>query len=106
MTIKQFQRKFNQTHAMADKAIDKCILDVKRLNRKIDKLASINHAVNMKTKRRAKITFRKTKAGAQKGEWRYRIFAFNGEPLATSEGYTSKHDAKRGLADLKDLLCV
>lgn len=50
--------------------------------------------------RKAKITFAKTKSGAQKGEWRYYVAASNGEKLVTSEGYTSKRDAKRGLATL------
>lgn len=60
----------------------------------------------MKTKRRAKITFAKTKSGAQKGNWRYTIKAPNGEKLVTSEGYTSKRDAGRGLDTLKELLCA
>ena len=55
-------------------------------------------------KRKPKITFTKTKAGAQKGEWRYRIFALNGEPLVTSEGYTSKYDANRGFDALREVI--
>lgn len=38
------------------------------------------------------------------GEWRYRIKGANGEPMATSEGYTRKADARRGLLDLRALL--
>lgn len=34
------------------------------------------------------------------GEWRYRVKARNGEPLATSEGYRDKTDAKRGFEAL------
>lgn len=32
----------------------------------------------------------------QAGEWRYRVKGDNGEPMATSEGYRDKADAKRG----------
>lgn len=35
------------------------------------------------------------------GEWRWRLVAANGEPLATSEGYTQKGDAIRGVSDLR-----
>jgi uncharacterized protein YegP (UPF0339 family) len=38
----------------------------------------------------------KGKAGNQKGSWYFQIRANNGEIQATSEGYTSKRDAKRG----------
>lgn len=34
------------------------------------------------------------------GEWRFRIVAGNGEVVASSEGYTSQADARRGLGDL------
>lgn len=56
--------------------------------------------------RKAKIIFTKTKAGAQKGAWRYTIKAGNGELLATSEGYTSKRDARRAFDTLVELLCA
>lgn len=58
----------------------------------------------MTTKRRAKITFKKTSAGAQKGAWRYTIKAPNGELLVTSEGHTSKRDAERAFDTLVELL--
>lgn len=51
-------------------------------------------------KPKAKILVRKTKAGGQKGAWRYSVLAANGEPLVTSEGYTTKKDAERGSIDL------
>lgn len=54
----------------------------------------------MKTKQRAKIEFRKTKTGNQKGAWRYTVKGSNGEILVTSEGYTTKHNAERGSAAL------
>lgn len=54
----------------------------------------------MKTKRKAKIEFNKTKAGGQKGAWRYTVKGANGEILVTGEGYTSKQDAERGSAAL------
>lgn len=54
----------------------------------------------MKTKHKAKIEFNKTKAGGQKGAWRYRIRAANGEILVPNEGYTTKQDAERGLSAL------
>lgn len=38
------------------------------------------------------------------GEWRYRVKGRNGEPMATSEGYTRPEDAERGLADLRRLM--
>lgn len=56
------------------------------------------------TKRKAKIEFRKTKAGGQKGAWRYTVKGNNGEILATSEGYTTKQNAERGLAALTLLI--
>lgn len=34
------------------------------------------------------------------GQWRYRIKGRNGEPMATSEAYTTKADARRGYRDL------
>ena len=30
------------------------------------------------------------------GEWRYTLVSANGEPVAQSEGYTTKADAERG----------
>lgn len=36
------------------------------------------------------------------GEWRWRLVAANGEPLATSEGYTRKGDAIRAVGDLRE----
>lgn len=54
----------------------------------------------MKTKRKAKIEFRKTKAGGQKGAWRYTVKGNNGEILVTSEGYTTKQNAEKGSAAL------
>lgn len=51
-------------------------------------------------KHKAKIEFKKTKAGGQKGAWRYTVKGANGEILVTSEGYTTKHDAERGSAAL------
>lgn len=54
----------------------------------------------MKTKHKAKIEFNKTKAGGQKGAWRYTVKGANGEILVTGEGYTTKHDAERGSAAL------
>lgn len=62
--------------------------------------------LNMKPKRRPKITFKKTTAGRQKGAWRYTIKAPNGELLVTSEGHTSKRDAQRAFDTLVELLCV
>lgn len=47
-------------------------------------------------KQKARIEFNKTKAGGQKGAWRYTVKGANGEILITSEGYTTKHDAERG----------
>lgn len=47
-------------------------------------------------KQKAKIEIKKTKAGGQKGAWRYTVKGANGEILITSEGYTTKHDAERG----------
>lgn len=38
------------------------------------------------------------------GEWRYRLKGENGEPMFTSEGYTRKADARRGLNDARALL--
>lgn len=38
------------------------------------------------------------------GEWRFRIKGHNGEIMATSEGYTRPHDARRGLDDLRAIL--
>lgn len=52
------------------------------------------------TKPKAKIEFKKTKAGGQKGAWRYAVKGANGEILVTSEGYTSKYDAARGTVAL------
>lgn len=52
------------------------------------------------TKHKAKIEFRKTKAGGQKGAWRYTVKGTNGENLVTSEGYTTKQNAERGSAAL------
>lgn len=52
------------------------------------------------TKRKAKIEFKKTKAGGQKGAWRYAVKGNNGEILATSEGYTTKQNAEKGLVAL------
>lgn len=54
----------------------------------------------MKTKRKAKVEIKKTTSGAQKGAWRYTIIGANGKTMAASEGYTSKSDAERGMADL------
>lgn len=56
----------------------------------------------MKTqsKPKAKILVRKTKAGGQKGAWRYTVKGANGEILVTSEGYTTKQNAERGSAAL------
>lgn len=44
----------------------------------------------------AKVEYFEDKAG----EWRYCIKGGNGEKMVTSEGYTRKADAKRGLKDL------
>ena len=38
------------------------------------------------------------------GGWRYRVKAANGEILVTSESYTRKADARRGLDDLRAAL--
>lgn len=38
------------------------------------------------------------------GEWRYRLKGRQGEPMFTSEGYTRKADARRGLNDARGLL--
>ena len=38
------------------------------------------------------------------GEWRFRVKGRNGEIVATGEGYTRKHDAERGLEDLRRIL--
>lgn len=35
------------------------------------------------------------------GEWRFRLVAGNGEPMAASEGYTRKADAIRAAKRLK-----
>ena len=48
----------------------------------------------------ARVIFKNTKPGGQKGAWRYSIIAANGEPLFTSEGYTSKADNKRAFNTL------
>lgn len=48
------------------------------------------------------ITIKKDAAG----EWRYHIAGANGEPMATSEGYGRKADARRGLNDLRALLAT
>jgi uncharacterized protein YegP (UPF0339 family) len=56
----------------------------------------------MKTK--AKVEIKKTTSGNQKGAWRYTVKAANGETLVTSEGYTTKADAERGLLDLTTAL--
>lgn len=50
----------------------------------------------MKTKHKTRIEFHKTKAGGQKGAWRYTVKGANGEILVTSEGYTTKQDAEKG----------
>jgi hypothetical protein len=39
------------------------------------------------------------------GGHRYRIRGRNGEPMVTSEGYTTARDARRGYEDLRTLLC-
>ena len=36
-----------------------------------------------------------------KGEFRFRLLAANGEPIATSEGYKSKASAKAGIESVK-----
>jgi uncharacterized protein YegP (UPF0339 family) len=36
----------------------------------------------------------------EQDQWRFRVKGRNGEILATSEGYTRKHDAERGLETL------
>lgn len=38
------------------------------------------------------------------GEFRYRIKGENGEPMATSEGYTLSGDSVRGFQDLKAVI--
>lgn len=48
------------------------------------------------------ITIKKDAAG----EWRYHIAGANGEPMATSEGYGRKADARRGLNALRALLAT
>lgn len=40
----------------------------------------------------------------EKGEWRFRVKGKNGEPIVTSEGYTTPGDAERGLATLRRVL--
>jgi uncharacterized protein YegP (UPF0339 family) len=37
------------------------------------------------------------------GEYRFRLRADNGEPIATSEGYTSADDARRGADTVRRL---
>ena len=54
--------------------------------------------------KKPRIQFRKTKAGGQKGAWRFYVFGANGEPLATSEGYTSRRKAVFGMMALKRAL--
>ena len=34
------------------------------------------------------------------GQWRWRLRAANGEPMAASEAYTRKADAERGVKDV------
>lgn len=48
----------------------------------------------------ARLIIKKTKAGGQKGAWRFTVVSANGEPQATSEGYPSKSGADRGFNDM------
>lgn len=58
----------------------------------------------VKIKQKAKVEFKKTSAGNQKGAWRYTVKGGNGETLATSEGYTTKQDAERGFCNLVSMV--
>lgn len=37
------------------------------------------------------------------GEWRWTLIAGNGEPVATSEGYTTKYSAERSAARVREI---
>lgn len=37
------------------------------------------------------------------GEWRWTLYAGNGEPVATSEGYTTKYSAQRSATRVREI---
>lgn len=40
------------------------------------------------------------------GGWRWTLIAGNGEPVATSEGYTTKYSAERSAARVKEIAAI
>lgn len=40
------------------------------------------------------------------GEWRWTLISGNGEPIATSEGYTTRYSAERSAARVKEIAAI